>query len=242
VARRATYLLDVAHRNASTITVAGPYEFTHRAGDLPTVDFLTAMRTAFVSMDYDVGFLSDRERKAFAARDLSLPKGWFTHDAPSIYRISLPEGKIAALVFVPALPQHADTVGIDMKKKVANLFSQARTQANIVIAVSDWGIKPERDYLAGIGNDPCPDIFLGSGRGGGIVGQVLADGRVYYVRPYEKGKAVTCISVLSWPAKNDEFKWIRKKNITSELVVLDDGFSESLIINQIFSKVDVSNN
>lgn len=242
MARRAAYLLDASQLHKPAVTVAGAYEFMHRTGNLPSAAFLQAMCESFSHMQYDIGVLSKQEQAVFTSLNIASPKGWMTHDDHPIRLWDVGDGHTVAFVFLPSLPSSTALVSGAIRNKVVKLMEQALSQSNLVVALSDWGGRAERDYLSSIEDEPCPDIFLGSGSGSGVVGLVIAHGRVYYVRSYEKGKAVNRISILAWPRKKKAFEWVRKKNIVSDLIVLDDSFTESLIINQIFSKVDLSNN
>lgn len=240
MARRATYLLSAPQHSTLTLTVAGPFEFAHAAMN-PEPEKLRAMSEALSYLRYDVGALSSHEYMLMKKHGISLPPLWLSHHEDPLRILKIGPNTIA-IIYLPELSPQAVTVDKKSYAKIGQLVKAAQKKAKLVIAVSDWGIKAELNYLSTLSSDqPCPDIFLGSGSGSGIIGRVSAQGKTYYVRPYEKGKSVATISVKQWPVRASEFQWTPSKNIHSKLIVLDKQFTEDAIINNIFSMVTKSN-
>ncbi len=233
--------MDVYRSDSPTLKVAGGFEFTHRAGPVSGRPLLEAMTKAYSFMQYDVALLTERESQALHQAGVTPPAPWKTHSESAFREMVLPHGKRVGFIVFPPLPEGAElpddalleTIGKEVRKAVAGV--------DLLIGLSDWGIIAEREYLSRRPKN-APDILLGSGRGTGIRGQIMNEGRIFYARSYDKGKAINRIEILRWPRRHGEFMWISGENIALSLISLDNHYYDNLKINEIFSKVDLSNN
>nr|WP_147821385.1 hypothetical protein [Salidesulfovibrio onnuriiensis] len=240
MARRATFFKDVYQSDAPTLKIAGGFEFTHRAGPQPGAELLEAMARAYVFLGYDAALLTRREAAAFEEAGVVPPAPWATYEQSACRELVLENGKKVEVVVFPPLPKDSDMPDDGTFAKIARSVRQARKKGDLVIGLCDWGIVAEREYLARKPKD-APHLLFGSGSGTGIRGQVMLDGRLLYVRSYDKGKAINQVEILKWPQEGD-FVWIPSENVLSTLVVLDNRYYDSLKIEKIFSNVDLSNN
>ncbi|EPR42358.1 hypothetical protein dsx2_0285 [Desulfovibrio sp. X2] len=97
---------------------------------------------------------------------------------------------------------------------------ELRGKAKLVIGLSPWDVDAEQVLLSR--PDNAFDIFVGSGRGRGIVGMFTAFDKTLWVRPYAEGKAVGSIEVLAWPDRSPDFKWKQDANVRFTVVPLKD--------------------
>lgn len=192
-------------------------------------------------MKYDVALLTSREACLLMESGIAPARPWMTYKQAPYRQVVLPDGRKVGFIVFPPLPKGSDLPDGGTFLSISKAVTKAKARAELVVALSDWGIVAEREYLAKAPMN-MPHILLGSGMGTGIRGQVMADGRILYARSYTKGKAVNTIEVGQWPAKNDDFRWIRGVNITPSLTSLTDRYYGNLKINEIFSNVDQSNN
>lgn len=200
---------------------------------------MRALAKAYAFLDYDVALLTSREASLFEEAGVAPPAPWQTRKQSDFRELVLGNGKRVQVLVFPPLPKDSDMPDDSTFESIGRAVRKARANADLVIALCDWGIVAEREYLARKPKD-APHILLGSGRGTGIRGQVMLEGRLLYVRSYDKGKAVNRVEILKWPQGAD-FTWIPKENVVSSLIVLDNRYYDSLKIEEIFSKVDLSN-
>lgn len=219
--------------------MAGGYEFLHPVEDVHSPDLLRSLGRAYTVMEYDAGFLSAREKKTLRRAGVALPAAW-KNASDAMYREHvLKNGKRVGLLVFPPLPDGADIPDEATLEMIAASVRKARKRNDILVGVSDWGIIAEREYLTHASSD-VPDILLGSGRGTGIRGQILAGGRTFFVRPYGQGKSINRIDVLKWPERKASFKWTPREGIHSSLIILNNRYYDNLKINQILSNVGES--
>lgn len=240
LARRATYFMESHSDDSQKLKIAGGFEFAHKGVPSVQKDLLAALKQAFEFFDYDFGLLSKTENDAFEQAGIAPPESWKSVEQSPFRVKKLADGKTVGFLFFPSL---ADGQGVCDEKTLAKLSAQVvslKSEVDLLVGVCDWGLLGERDYLARASLN-MPHILLGSGRGGGVTGDLVAGGKVYYVRAYDRGRTVAEIHVSAWPRGKKEFLWEKGNTISSELIVLNHSFRDDLKIDQLFSNIDLNN-
>lgn len=225
MARRATYFFDVHKTKSPRLLVSGGWEFFRPSDDDPNPELMAGLSKAYDFMNYDVGLLSKTGAKHFAKGGIKADTSRKSAEEEPITFVTTSSGDRIAFVRFPTLREGSDIPSNFIVDKTASNIRKARRGTKLVVALSDWGLIGEREYLL---RNPqfVPDILLGSGRGSGINGRVEADGRCIWVRPYDKGRTVNEVTINSWPDRSKPINWEPQVTFSSLSIGLGDKYSD----------------
>nr|WP_321514266.1 hypothetical protein [uncultured Pseudodesulfovibrio sp.] len=195
-------------------------------GTLPDQDGVLSLVKAYNLLRYDIGFISEEESHALAKAQVALGS-WqqSSTDAP-ITVLTLGTGDRIGFIRFPSLPQGEDIPNEEMVLSVRRHIQSLQNDVRLIVGLSDWGWIGENEYL--IKNPEfVPDLLLGSGRGSGLNGRVLADDRCVWIRPYDKGRSVCEIQIFEWPQRKNSFAWNVSKNYNSTSIGLNDTYKDN---------------
>lgn len=233
LARRATFFQQ-KFTDQPRILVAGAYEFSAKAGELPPPGTLEALAEAFDFMNYDVALLSDEEQRMLNRVGVTPPKAWKTASQEAFRTVKTPNGTVGFLSF-PPLPAGTDTPDTALVEEVTRAVAKVKPTVDLLVGLSPWGAYGEKEYLDRR-PDAVPHILLGNGRGMSFVKRFSSGDRVLWSRPYPRGKTVTRFSLMSWPA-GDDFEW-SDEMVSSAAELLNDTVQQNPHVRGIFDKAD----
>lgn len=144
--------------------------------------------------------------------------------------LQTPSGVVAVLLLPaidPAKPAPPALVGA-----VLDQARQARINAELVVAVSPWGLAEEKELLAKARG--AIHLLLGAGPGTGLRGLVLDEGRVAWVRGFERGKSLAVVTVPVLPGAGRDAKWLENDSISCESLPLDDSVASDQEVDALF--------
>lgn len=124
---------------------------------------------------------------------------------------------------VVLFPPGSGPEGTPTSAQVDAALLAARTlqrKADFIIAISPWGMYVESTLLPRL--DGLVHLLLGGGGGVSFPGQgsPLRPG-LLWARPDMKGRAVTVIDILSWPANGVSFQWTEGGTYSARELLLD---------------------
>jgi hypothetical protein len=230
-----------ADTREKTVFIAGPYEFISDDGQDHAVDDAYApLAKAYEKLNYDTGALSPAEAKKLGDLSLAPPRNWVVLDAkePRTVILNSAKGKVGVIFFPEAKlsgkggGHAAPDPGII--QAIGRQIKELRSQVNLVVGVSPWGVQDETDYLEK--SKPDLDVLLGSGPGVGFAAKPAEDAKVLWMHSYSKGKALYTIDLLAWPGAKD-FIWEVGKNYTTKAVILDQDISPDPGMEQLLQGV-----
>lgn len=214
--------------------VAGTNEFSRARATLPDAKTLAVLREAYASLKYDLGIASKDEVAAFKEAKVALPAG-FQSTGPLGEKNFTINGKHVCFLIFPEIGS-AKEAPEQLMATIEATVRKKRAEADLIVGLSPWGYWAEQAYLKASPRHAV-DILLGSGPGVEIPGAAMADGRVWWVRAYGRGKYVLRIDVEKWPSKDDHV-WSQNGNIRTEPVVLTDGYVEDIDMLSIVVKAE----
>lgn len=100
---------------------------------------------------------------------------------------------------------------------------------DLVLGVSPWGKRLEGRFLQA--NPGSVDILHGSGPGGPLPFRLSEDNQTVWVRPYNKGKTVQRIDILTLPGPAAT-SWEKGKNVRLQLIPLKESLPEEAAVTQ----------
>lgn len=233
LARRATFF-QYNFKDQPRILVAGAFEFSAKAGQMPAPGTLAALAEAYDFMNYDIALLAEEEQRMLDRVNVTPPKVWKTATQAPFRTVETPGGTVGFLSF-PALPAGTDMPDALLVEEVTRAVAKVKPTVDLLVALSPWGGYGEKAYLDQ-SPDAVPHILLGSGRGMSFVKRFSSGGRVLWSRPYPRGKTVTRFTLKAWPKGND-FEW-SDELVSSAAELLNDAVQENPHVRGIFDKAD----
>jgi len=233
VARRATYFFDV-HKTASPrVLVSGAYEYARPGYAPPSPTTLKALADAYDMMGYDLGILSSAEAEALKSAGITPPSWQKEANQYPFAIVKLPSGEDIGFMRFPDLPEGADVPSPEMIDSISQSIEQQSSKVRLIVALSSWGWAGEKEYLI---NNPThvPDFLLGSGPGSGANGRIMADNRCVWVRPYDRGRSISEVKILSWPDRKKPVAWQEMKNYMTLSIGLDDSYQDNPDVAAVF--------
>ena len=235
LARRAALLKTYAATRSQPLILAGPNEF-YSDGESPspqTADSLApALHAAFGSMPYAAVYLGPATVADWQQRSLPLhPNSLPVADQP-VSRI-FPAGRLtAACIFLPPGANADGSPSPDQILMAQLAAREARSKADLVIAVSPWGMQAENALTSSLGG--YFHILLGGGNGIAIPGQ--ASGELgfpgpLWIRSDRRGRAVNELAIHALPAPGTP--WIEGVHFSSRLLFLDHSLPQDKTISKI---------
>jgi hypothetical protein len=206
------------------LILAGGYEFEPYGHDqeAPVPQSLPFLAKVHELMGYDAAILTPLEEHALAAAKAPLPKSFTLVDTVKTRVLKVGDADIG-LVMAPPLKSERMPPSLEEMNAVIDAAKALKPKVKLLIALTPWGIVPEKQLIdlgAGVFH-----VVLGSGQGSGLTGRLDADGRTAWVRAFMKGKALSEIRILAWPA-GDDFKWISNQTVLFGAKALDDRYPE----------------
>lgn len=177
-------------------------------------------------MKYDIGLLAKGEADALAGQNIPFSASRKTASEAPVTIVATRDGDLIGFIRFPSLRPGQDMPSRDLIDKLSRRIQVERSKVRLVVALSDWGWIGEREYLA---QNPkaVPDLLLGSGHGSGVNGRVEAKGRCLWVRPYDKGRTISKIQLMTWPDRSIFFTWKEPENIRCYSIGLGDEYSDN---------------
>lgn len=223
LARRVALLPTLAAGQNRPLILAGPYEFyAERADAVPDqADKLApVLHAAFRAMPYTAVYLSPAALADMQKHQLPpLPNGVPVADAP-VTEFFRAGAMTAACVFLPAGTEKDGSPSPDQVLAAKQAAQAAGASANLVIAISPWGMRAENALapsLAGYFH-----IILGGGAGIAVPGQPSGDPThpgPLWIRSDRRGRAVNVVDIFSLPPPGTP--WLDGINFSSRLVFLE---------------------
>lgn len=193
---------------------------------IPPKDHFAALAKAFDRLNYDVGLLSKEEALAFDQTGVVVDASRKTYGQAPFTTVKTDDGDVVGFLRFPPLPTEIDSPSPELVKKISTFVKEKRKEVTLVVALSDWGFVAERSYLDQQ-PEAVPDFLFGSGHGSGVNGRILADGRCVWVRPYDKGRTVNEVQVLTWPDRSKPIAWKDGINFNCISIGLGDQYEDN---------------
>ncbi|NDV19192.1 hypothetical protein GO013_07135 [Pseudodesulfovibrio sp. JC047] len=226
MARRATYFFDARASTPSLFLISGAWEFMRPQGTLASTSVLRSHIRAYSFMQYDIGFVSKEEKDILAQKGMQRPSWQQSHDEAPVTFLTTKTGDKVAFVRFPSLPPGEDTPNTQLITHIEQSIKSVTPQVQLVVGISDWGWLGENEYLRN-NSRYVPDVLLGSGRGSGLNGRLLAEDRCIWVRPYDKGRSLCKVQIFEWPTRKNSFAWSVSKNYNTSSIGLNDTYADN---------------
>nr|WP_287410312.1 hypothetical protein [Pseudodesulfovibrio sp.] len=193
---------------------------------LPAPDVLQSLIKAYNLMGYDLGFIPKEEAKALKQAQAVVGSWQKTSEEVPITILTTQNGDKIGFVRFPSLDQGNDIPEPELISRIGRQIKLLRNKVRLVVGLSGWGWLGENEYLM---KNPktVPDLLLGSGRGSGLNGRVLADDRCIWVRSYDKGRSICEIQIYEWPDRKNSFAWTVSKNYNTSSIGLNDTYKDN---------------
>jgi hypothetical protein len=208
------------------LLVSGGWEFINPNGTMPDKRVLESLLQAYQMLNYDIGLVGAFEAENLGLLGLAVEPARKTAAEAPFTVLTTTGGDAVGFIRFPSLPPGEDTPSSDLIKTIATRVRAARPSVRLLVGLSDWGWIGEREYLAQNPAD-VPDMLLGSGRGSGVNGRIEADGRCLWVRPYDKGKTVSNVQIMTWPDGNGPLSWSIPDVVKPSTVGLGDQYQDN---------------
>lgn len=188
-------------------------------------------------MNYDVGMVAEDEARYVLRSGAKLPAGWSTPAREPFTSKKLKKGKTVGFLRLPPLPDGEAEAKGNFLRAVTDLVKKYKPQVDLLVALSSWGMAAERQY-GFEGQDEYPHLLLGSGRGPGNRGITLAEGEMFWIRPFDKGKSMAQITFEEWPKKTVQI-WQRDVNVKFKLHIMDYKIYDNAKISNLFKGLKI---
>nr|WP_321257316.1 hypothetical protein [uncultured Pseudodesulfovibrio sp.] len=177
-------------------------------------------------MSYDLGFIPKEEAKALKQAQVAVGSWQKTSEEAPITILTTKNGDRIGFVRFPSLGQDEDIPGAELISRIGRQIKSLRNKVRLIVGLSGWGWLGENEYLM---KNPkfVPDLLLGSGRGSGLNGRVLANDRCIWVRSYDKGRSICEIQIYEWPDRKNSFAWTVAKNYNTSSIGLNDSYKDN---------------
>jgi hypothetical protein len=197
------------------LILGGSYEFLLPEGKPDQDKKRDALAKIFSYLDYDFGMLSPEESSYLSKSPSGIPDGWKYYSQITFKKFKIENGKTVGIITFPTIEDDkSNQISEALAARMVSCFKKFRKEADILIGMSPWGYFKEKSLLKNSQYMQCPlDILLGSGKGPGLTGQLVAENSTLWVRCYPTGKAVSRVDIIKFPDKNSDFKWKFGENI-----------------------------
>jgi len=237
MARRAT-IFSKYNDTINTLRIAGPYEFNKWDGSSNLPDrYDDPLFQGYTALGYSLGILGHEETHAAHFFQKNQPGSWVSLSAhPMVQYIPTHGGKIAVVIFSDV--QKIQTVSKAMFLDVQNVIKTLRADSDIklIIGISPWGRQQEQKFLDSHA-EGC-DVLLGSGPGAGLTSSLSPNRQTLLVRAYSKGRTVSMLQIEHFPSRTAKFSWRIGKNITSNLLVLNEKVQANSAMQKTLAPLD----
>ncbi len=235
LARRAALLPQLASEQNNPLVLAGPNEFySDKEAPVPdkTQKLTAILHAAFSSMPYTAIYLSPRTATAMEQAGLALPANAVPVDGRPVTNFYRAGSLTVGCVFLPAA-SGAERLPSQEQIQAARLAArEAAASADLIVAVSPWGIQAENSLAASFAGDV--HILLGSGEGIAVPGQATgsyASPGPLWVRSDRRGRAVSVLDIYALPARGTP--WLDGIHFSARLAFLDPALPEDASILKI---------
>lgn len=185
-----------------------------------------------------MGVVAPAEERAFLQAFTPLPDGWLVTGDEAATRV-LGYNDSGIRVGVIIFPHHEDGAGpvpAAKRASVQRAIERLTLECDLLVGVSDWGMKAEQAYLMQQAPNLRVDVLLGSGPGPGTMGRLTASGGTLWVRAFTDGKAVEVIRfhTLPGPAPRSDFAWTVGADVDPSAIPLDEALPPDVSIAKLF--------
>ena len=188
----------------------------------PPVEEAKRALSVHTLLHVNLGWLSGKAGKWMLQGAGSLPSGYVTvGDAPVVRIMETRAGKIGVVLF----PEGRQPGRSPDAKTVEAVLDAGRSlvgKVRLVIGVSPWGYRGERDFLKKA--EGVYGCILGGGEGVGFDFFLKETPKVLWIRPDTQGRAVNILELLQLPGIGDQPKWEQNKTFRAYLEFLDNKF------------------
>ncbi|MCC8195143.1 MAG: hypothetical protein LIP28_10920 [Deltaproteobacteria bacterium] len=223
IARRAALLREYAAGRPRPLILAGPNEFysDRKEPDPATADRLApALNAAFARMPYAAVYLSPATARDWRRRNLAAPPAAVPVADRPVIRVFQAGRLTVACVFLPPGAEPGGGPSPDQILAARLAASEAALSAEVVIAVSPWGMMAENSLASSLGG--YYHIVLGGGEGIAVPGQATGDPGApgpLWVRSDRRGRAVNVVDIHALPTPGSP--WLEGVHFTSRLHFLE---------------------
>lgn len=240
MARRATALQEyrAAAAGYPLFLIAGGHSFLPQDGQTPDARLTAALSKAYSRLAYDFGLLTPAEAAHLRALNIPLPSNWIVQSS-RLETVLRTKGAITlGIVILPALAKETQVnPPEELRKEISAAAERLRDKADLVVALSTWGVLAEQNLLET--SPPRFDVFLGTGQGIGITGRLMNEDALFWMRAYDKGKALQRIDVLSLSKKDQSaIVWRQGKNISWSTIPLGEKIYSDPGMLELFDSLD----
>lgn len=195
--RRSSALQEIRETYGDrSLVVGGPYEFRSflKAQAEGSEAEAKALAKAYGMFDYDLLCLSPDERMWMQKHVGSIPEGWETlQDRPQT-RVLEAGGLKFGFVLFP-MPQQAQAgAHADMARWVTASADELRREVDIVLGISPWGERAERNFLRE--HDDAFDVLMGVGPGMGSGYAMSPGGKTVWLRSFFDGRGILLLEIM----------------------------------------------
>lgn len=240
MARRATALQDyrAAASGYPLFLLASGHSFLPLDGPAPDAHQTAALSKVYSLLAYDIGLLTLAEAAHLRTLNVPPPTNWVVQSS-QIETVLRSKGSITlGIVILPALAKEAQVNPPEaLRKEIAAAANRLREKADLVVALSPWGIRAEQNLLET--SPPSFDLLLGTGQGIGNTGRLMNKDALLWMRAYDKGKALQRVDIFTLPEKGaSSFAWQQGKSISWTTIPLSEKIYSDPGILEIFNSLD----
>lgn len=204
--------------------IAGPYEIEDiDENKSPAAKAPKVVGQAYESLRFDAMMLTPADAAVLGP---DLPESLRTWVAPvgKVTARVLERGNLRiGLVYFPVLATLETQPSATDMEEVRKQARTLRSEVDVVIGVSAWGLASEKAFLDKYKGAEQPlDVLLGGGHGSGNRGQLEADGATAWMRPFSKGKAVNSVRLENLADRHKDAFKKHEADVRFDMAILDD--------------------
>lgn len=173
-------------------------------------------------MQVSTGWLSGKAADWFQQATGALPVGYReVGKEPVVQILDTEAGKIGVVLF-PEGARPGSGADLQTEQKVLEAGKSLRGKVRLIVGVSPWGYRAERDFIRKWGN--VFGCILGGGEGIGFDFSLKEHPGVLWLRPDSQGRAINIVEFLELPALDSAPKWKENTTFRAYLQFLDEDY------------------
>jgi hypothetical protein len=187
---------------AQTVFIAGPFELARPGQTEPDDVQLEPFVRALQKLSYELVVLAPNEARLLKKQDIAIPEEWTVLGSqPKL--VTLEKAGLRLGVLILPVGERSSEKGLDfLRRTFGPQTGRDHEPVDLLVAISPWGWKAEKDFLRQA--PPGIDVFAGSNHGPYETGRFFGPGRILWIRPYSRGKALMQVSVHDWPKRDEQ--------------------------------------
>lgn len=235
MARRAGLFKHYREVGKNFLVIAGPYEFLaddpftygsyapdRAKNSLPAPEYARLALSVHNLLRVNCGWLSHKAGDWLHKATGSLPLGFrVVGSEPLVQILDTASGKIGVVLFPEGRKPGSAPDAATVQKTLAAGKTLAG-KVRLVIGVSPWGYKAERDFLKKA--EGVYGCILGGGEGIGFDFFLRETPKVLWIRPDSQGRGVNILELLTLPGLGEAPRWKQNSTFRAYLEFLDDQF------------------